>query len=272
MATTDNLFTFLSVGNAVDRSFGIYMSRWLLFSQLALVIVLPQIALNIILQKTLLVEQTEPIPEDFGAFTDDAEMPFPTMYPTMSPQLGLALAIQIAFSFLFGILIQAAIIQVVAEYYTNKLSTFRGSLVLAVERFCAIFGYGVLYTTGTLLFSLVIGALFGVLIAFQAPQFFLVLFGFAAFVFLVYVMLSLTIVLPILVIEKQTPIGAVKRSFELLPTYRCYVFCSMVLLAIVVVFGSLVYQAMVGAMLGTSIFSSVVSGLSAVVTLPLQTT
>jgi hypothetical protein len=279
MASTDNLFTFLSVGNAVDRTFSIYMSRWVLFSQLALVIVLPQIVLNIILLKTLLVEETAPVPEDFGALTDDtlgtltddAAIPFPSTLPTLSPQLGLALAIQVPFSFLFGILIQAAIVQVVAEYYTNKLSTFRGSLVLAVDRFCAIFGYGLLGTAGFFLFCLVVGVLLGILTAFQAPQFFFILIALAAFVFLIYVMLSLTIVLPILVIEKQTPVGAIKRSFELLPTYRCHVFCSMFLLAIVVIFGTWVYQAMIGAMLGTSILSFVVSGLSAVVTLPLQT-
>ncbi|GAX11488.1 hypothetical protein FisN_22Lh175 [Fistulifera solaris] len=280
MTTTDNLFTFLSVGNAVDRTFSIYMSRWVLFSQLALVIVLPQIVLNIILLKTLLVDdETASIPADFstltddsfGALTDDAAMPFPSTFPTMSPQLGLALAIQVLFSFLFGILIQAATIQIVAEHYTSKLSTFRGSLVLAVDRFYPIFGYGLLGTAGFFLFCLVFGVLLGVLTVIQAPQFFFVLIIFAAFAFLIYVMLSLTIVLPILVIEKQTPVGAIKRSFELLPTYRCYVFCSMVLLAIVLIFGSMVYQAMIGAMLGASILSSVVSGLSAVVTLPLQT-
>ena len=267
MEKANTLFTFLSVGNALDRTFSIYMSRWQLFTQLALIVAIPQIILSIVLQKTLLAVD----PETAEAAAAEAAAEGAAGFPTVSTQQIIALVIQVPFSFLFGIIIQAAVIHIVAEYYTHKDSTFRGSLVHAIDRFCSIFGFGLLYTAAWLLFSMVVGALIGFLFAIQAPQFFMLLAASVAFSFAIYVMLSLTIVLPVLVIEKQSPIGAMKRSFELLPTYRCYVFCSMFLLALVVVFGSILYQVVVQAIFGTSIWGSAVSGLSAVVTLPLQT-
>lgn len=263
MEKQNNLFTFLSVGNALDRTFNIYMSRWQLFTQLVLIVVIPQIILSIVLQKTLLVED----PEAAAEAAAEGSVPF----PTVSTQQVIAAVIQVPFSFLFCIIIQAAVIHIVAEYYTQKLSTFRSSLVHAVDRFCAVFGFGLLYTAAWLLFSVLVGGLIGLLFAVQAPQFFLVLVGFAAFSCVIFVLLSLTIVLPVLVIEKQSPVGAIKRSFELLPTYRCYVFCSMFLLGLVVIFGTMIYQIVVGAIFGPSILGSALSGLATVVTLPLQT-
>lgn len=260
MVTGDNLFTFLSIGNAVDRAFSIYLNRWQLFTQLALIVVIPQILLSVTLRKTLIAND----PEAVAAGTED-------VFQSMSPQQIVVLVVEIAFSYLFGIIIQAAIIQVVAEYYTQKHSTFKGSLTLAFDRFCAIFGFGLLYSAALLIFSMVVGALVGSIIAFNGPLFLMKLIGFAAISFVIYVMLSLTIALPILVVENQSPIGGMKRSFELLPTYRCYVFCSMFLLAVVVIFGSLIYQSLIGAIFGASIVGSAFSGLSAVVTLPLQT-
>ncbi|GAX15970.1 hypothetical protein FisN_22Hu176 [Fistulifera solaris] len=260
MATTGNLFTFLSAGNAVDRAFSIYLNRWKLFTQLALVVVIPQILLKITLQKTLIMD-------DSGAFAENAEATFQTMSPKQVAMLG----IEIAFSFLFGIIVRAAIFQVVAEYYSQKLSTFKGSLVLAFNRSCAIFGFGLLYSAAVLVFGMAFASLIWLLILYKGPDFLGTLLCVSAAAFVVYVMLSLTIVLPILVIEKESPIGAVRRCFELLPTYRCYVFCSMLLLGVVVIFTSTLYQALVGAIFGVSMLTTVFGGLSAVVTLPLQT-
>lgn len=255
-----NLFTFLSTGNSVDRAFKIYLSRWLLFTQLALIVVLPQIALSVTLSKSLVVDD---MASTASEGTQDVLQP-------MSSQQMLTLVTEISVSYLFSIIIQAAIVQVVAEFYTQTNSTLKSSLYLAFDRFCAIFGFGLLYSAVFLLFSFTVGVPVGMLY-FNQHHFFAILIGIVALGFVTYVFLSLTIVLPILVVEKQSPIGAIKRSFELVPGYRCYIFCSICLLVVVAIFGSSIYQGLITAIFGTSVLSTVLKGLAGAITLPLQT-
>ena len=263
MEEANNLFTFLSVGSALNRTFNIYMSRWQLYTQLALIAVIPRIILSIVLEKT-------------RPFVDGESAGIAAMETAMGNTFGFpTVPIQqitpVPFTFLFGIIIQAAVVHIVSEYYTQKDSTFRGSLVHAIDRFWSVFGFGLLYWAALCLYIMVAGVLMDFLSAVQTPDFLSVLAGFAAFLFPVFVIFSLTLVLPVLVIEKQSPIGAIKRSFELLPTYRCYVSCSMFLLALVVIFVFVVYHNAVQAIFGTSILGSAISGLSGVVAFPLQT-
>lgn len=265
METEDNnLFTFLSLRKVVGRTFGIYFSCWRLVTTLALIVVIPQIVVCSIWYRSLMLEDPE-------TFIRESALDAVHFY-FLPPLKIIASIFQVQFSFLFCVIVQAAIVQVVAEYYTQKRSTFRSSLVHAVDRFRDLFGFALLYTAEFLLLVMVA---FAVLYLYSttthAIQYLAVAVGIVVIAFTLYALMSMAIALPVLMVEKKSPIDAVKRSFELLRANRCYVFCSILLLAIVLYFGYNLYQFAVQAIFGWTILGSVVSGLSAAVTFPFQT-
>jgi hypothetical protein len=245
MTAPENLFTFLSIGEAIRRTFSIYSSRWQLFSQLALVLVVPQIILSIILRKTLLTESND----------------------SMDPDHLRVYGIGFAFAYSFGTLIQAAVVQVVAEYYTQTSSTFQDSLAVAFDQFLGLFGYSLLYAAALIILSVMTLCLFFmILVQNRGLQVFGTVLTAASMALSVYVMCSLTLALPVLVIEKQSPIPAITRAFELFPTYRSFVFCVIFPLAVIFI----PHFLMMMTSFSDSAVVTVCRSLPALFTLPLQ--
>lgn len=256
METGDNLYTFLSAGDSVKRTCSIYWGRLLLFTQLAMLLTIPQIVWIVVMKATVLEDES-----------------FETVQ-TLSPQKVLVNAIGIIFPFLFGIIIPAAIIQVVADIYTQQLSTLKGSFRVALHRFRPIFCFGLLFSFSFLAFFVAISLPIALLVdnpALTKLSWLASLLLFSAILIPLFVMLSLMIILPILVVEKQSPIRAIKRSFELVSGYRCYIFCSMLLLVVITGAGTLIYRGILLAIFGPSVFAYLLMGISVVVALPLHT-
>jgi hypothetical protein len=246
MTAPENLFTFLSIGEAISRTFSIYSSRWQLFSQLALVLVVPQIILSIILRKTLLTES-------------DDSMDFDHLR---------VYGIGFAFAYSFGTVIQAAVVHVVAEYYTQSPSTFQGSLAVAFDQFFSLFGYSLLYAAALFIsFVVTLSLFFMILVQNRGVQLFGALLTAASVALSVYVMCSLTLALPVLVVEKQSPFRAIIRAFELFPTYGIFFFCVIFPLAVVLL---PVLMTMSATFKDTTLVA-VCKSLPVIVTLPLQT-
>lgn len=259
MMREGSFFTFLSPFDLIQRMFNIYWGRLLLFTQLALIVTIPQIILSATLRMAPLMDDSEMMYEGAQEVSQ-----------SMSPQKAIVLQIEILLSYLITICIQAAIIHVVSEIYMHRHPTFKRSLTVAFDRFCAIFCFGLLYSVVFSVFFAVVGI--SVYLLYLKEVYFLAaLIGIAAFAFALYVVLTLTVVLPILVVENQSPTGAIKRSFELVPGYRCYIFCSLFLLTVVALCGSTLYQRLIAAVFGTSILSTIIQGLSSLITVPLQT-
>ncbi|GAX11489.1 hypothetical protein FisN_22Lh180 [Fistulifera solaris] len=266
MTTTDDPFVFLAPGHSVDRACSIYMRRWSLITRLALIEVIPQIMLTLSLKKTLVLATSQWIVPNMN-----------DIWNSMSTMRIVLLSIEYALCCLSGIIVQAAIIQVVIEYYANKYSSFKASLRLAFDRFGAILCFKLLYVTALLIVSIAVGgSLYYLLLLHNFARvdglaFVALLIILTASAIVAYVILSLAVGLPIIMVEKRSSIGALKRSFELVSGYRCYIFCSICLMSLLVGIGVVIYRIMVGFMFGFSFFGAVFYALSALVTLPLQT-
>lgn len=248
--TEGDFFTFLSPFDSAQRTFSLYWNHLLLFTQLTLLVTIQQIILALAMRTT------------YG----DAE----EVSESMPPLDAFYLVTEIVLSYLITIRAQAAIIHVVSEIYMERSPTFRKSLTMAGGRFCAILGFGLLCSTGFSFFfaAVVISVM---MLALNEVYFVAALIGIVAITFALYVAISLSVALPILVVENLSPFGAIKRSFELVPGYRCYVFCSSFLLTVVALGGSILYQGLIGKILGDSILATILKGLSSLVSVPLQT-
>lgn len=252
-----NLFVFVSLFTAMKQTFDLYSSRALLFTQLALLIVIPKILLVFAFNKRL--EDTNP-----GNGYDATHEVM-----TLSPQKVIVHGSAVLVSFVFGIMVPAAMIQVVADLYTQQISTVNGSLMIAYNHSGAMFIYQLCYTLGLLGFffvAILVAWVFGLGGAGWLATF---VIGAAATV-VVYKMLSLAFVLPILMLENHSIGEAMKRSRELVQGYYCYILGSMVLLYVVIIVTTLIYKSVVLKICGVSILASTLMGLAGTVTLPLH--
>jgi hypothetical protein len=234
----------------MDRAFIIYLSHLLLFTQLAIIVIIPQVAIAVALSKTI----SDPPSESIGiAFNYMVERVL--CYP-------------------IAIFVQAGIIHVVANLYTQTIATLKRCMVFALSRFCAVFCFDLLYSVLFYIFFIgIVGlAIFLYELFEDIPHlsYIRVLPLITASALIIYVMTSLTITLPIFVVEKRSPCDVIKRSFDLFSGYRRYIFW-IFLLFFTSYFVSLMYQRLIGAIFGFSTLAVVLSRLPGIVTLPLQT-
>jgi hypothetical protein len=255
MAAGNDFFTYLSPFDLIQRVFNIYGGHLLLFTQLALIATIPKIILAVTIGK--------PLPEE-----EDSEMMYEEVTQYSSPQKAIALQLEIVVSSLITVFIQAAIIHVVSEIYMQREPAFKRSWAVAMDRFCALFCFGMLYLLLLSIFFAVVAV--PVIMLYVNENYVLaVLIGVTAFAIALYVIISLMIALPILVVENQSPIGAFTRSFDLVPGYRCYIFCSVFLLNVIIWIASLIFEGVVRAIFGASIVAIILSGLLSLISLPL---
>lgn len=260
MEKGDNFFTFVSPGNAVDRTFNIYLSHWPLFTQLALLGIIPQIALTVIMRKTLIAGDE-------------------TTFPELSLQKLFFIMTELIVSCLFGTIIQAGIIQVVSEIYTQEFSTVKGSLeVMILHRFRTIFRFAVCYSIASCALLVTVGFnLIGRLTADIALNFHVIealFLGALSIVFVpfaVHIMLSWTIALPILMVEKKPRDVTFITSSGLVLEHGDYFVRSMSLLFAPAFFANWIYRRLVEEMFGTFTLAIILKGLWGVVFLPLRT-
>ncbi|GAX11484.1 hypothetical protein FisN_22Lh169 [Fistulifera solaris] len=254
MAAGNDFFTYLSPFDLMQRVFNIYGSHFLLFTQLALIATIPKMILAVMVGKPLAEEE-------------DSEMMYEEVTQYSSPQRAIVLQLEIFVSSLITVFIQAAMIHVVSEIYMQREPAFKRSLAVAMNRFCALFCFGLLYLLIFSIFFAVVGV--PVFLLYTNQNYVLaVLIGVTAFAIALYVIITLMIALPILVVEHQSPTGAIRRSFDLVPGYRCYIFCSVLLLNVIVWLASLLVEGVVRAIFGASIVAILLSSLLSLISLP----
>lgn len=253
METADeNLLTFLSEWSALKRTLAIYRSRWFLLTQLALIAIVPRIGLTIILSKAFRMDDA------FTQRTKDAFM---------------FRLIEVVSFCVFNSIIQAAIVQVVADYYTQKVSTLKGSLSVIADRWCALFAYVLLYIVSCqFCLELHLSYLLD-----NAPLFYLFFIYPMMIFFTGEIMAKISVTLPIMMVEKQLSLFEAfkKRPFKdephLFLVLVWYFNGAMIMLFVPVLAANWIYRAVLNEIFGASALGIVFKGLSGVVFLPLRT-
>lgn len=259
MVSKGNTFVFLPSGLSLHaRTSEVYLARGLVFTQLGLLATITKAALTVAVNKMLIADSSVRSMEE--------------ALSAMSRQNLFVLGIEFVFSWVLGTITQLVIIQVVTEIYMRKRSTWKGRLTVAYDRFASTFGFGLLYAVC----SNIVGygynydlCFLASIIAANTNGVPLPILGAALVAFAVYAFPFVTLVLPIVAIEPQSPQSAIKRAFELGQGYRWYIYNSMhfpILMTILIspfLFATRVFSA-----LGMAPF---VAGVFGIVYVPLQT-
>ncbi len=257
MKAEDDLFTFLSPCQALDRTFHIYRNRWLLFTQLALFAILPQIALTVYLKSATNMDEKNILPDlavVFGdPFTDSVAFLF----------------IELAAFCVFNTIMQAIMIQVVAEYYTQTKSTLQGSLRVLWDRFHTVHCYLWFYTFTYCCFM--VELVMTALIVFNPTHWSLIVLMAICACFAAYFVFWATVNLPIMIVERHRGPELAKKANALICGHGCYLLFSMMLLLVPLLAGNWMYRRLLDEFFGTAAFTIALKGLVGVLFLPLRT-
>jgi hypothetical protein len=130
---------------------------------------------------------------------------------------------------LFAIAGKAAMAYAVAEMYAGRDPTWLNCLKKGFSRWCDVFGSAMLVSVAVfgcnIVFQLVIAVMAATGYKFMYFLCFLVMVAWT--VFLTFVMVSLMILAPVIMVEGNGPIRSIKRCWELSWNNRCYIFCTI---------------------------------------------
>lgn len=133
---------------------------------------------------------------------------------------------------ILGIAGKAAIAYAVAELYAGRDPSWLDCLKKGFSRWCDVFGAAMLVGLGIALCNIFVEITIAVLAVIGGDNngfmmFLILLVVIAWFVFIAYVMVSLMILAPVIMVEGSGPINSIKRSWELSWNNRCYIFCTI---------------------------------------------
>lgn len=170
---------------------------------------------------------------------------------------------------LAGIFAQSTIVLAVAELYAGRHPTMVECAKKAISFFCNIFCAGFLVGIG---FAVVYCATFGIVIGCMVSGIKVLPFvGFVlavvAAVAIVYVSVAMMIIAPVIMVEQKSAPDAIKRAWELAAGNRCFIYCTVFVLALAKGFlngilSSIVFAGRTDGMIQFSVFGSIVGSIS----------
>jgi len=130
---------------------------------------------------------------------------------------------------LFGIAGEAAMAYAVAELYVGRDPNWLDCLKKGFSRWCDVFGSAALVGLGMGVLNAFVQIIV-VLVAVtgsNALAFLAILVTIAWIVVVIYVMVSMMILAPVIIVEGTGPISSIRRCWELSWGNRCYIFCTI---------------------------------------------
>lgn len=226
MALPSDLFTYLTSGKTVDRVIGLYWS-----SSCGLFLILSASAL--VAQFVVAAVSDDTILRAFSNAVLDLN----------STEIALVIVEYMLLMFLSSRLSQmigkAAIIQAVAEFYAGNRPSLCSSLWRCLwssgKRICTLLSFNLLYFCiigiPIVLLLVLLGSVSGFLSGnLYVALYFMIL---AAITFwVVFVHISMAAAIPIIIIEKQSVLESIQKSYRLSVGSRVYIFCSLLWLII----------------------------------------
>jgi hypothetical protein len=232
MLQSDVAFTRLSLSGTYDRAYSIFREQWLLFLTVAAAAFVPLILILITYGR----EVGEVFVDAKDAAASGETFDFSGDLLTHMKAVLTKLTIEWIFQTLVGTTAQAAISFTVAHMYTERLSSLKECVKKSVQRFCNIFLAGLLVGLGLLVACIVVGIVYGILFALFGNTFLTIfggiLVGFTFAVAYVYLSVAVILVPPVVMIENRNPVQTIKRCWELAYNNRCYIFCTIFLVAV----------------------------------------
>ena len=250
MSGDENLLRKLGVCEPIPRSFRFYFQRWNVFIPIGLVQMIP-VMLFLWLLRAMAASQVDG--------SDTAPVP-----------RGVVIASLVLLPFWIVVFMvgNGATIRATAEIHAKKVPALRSCLYEGFRRACALLCFGLVLVAAVVVFVLLFVFLFGLVTLIESKGLKIGLFIVVAIIFfwvLVYMMTSLLVTPPSIVLEKNGPGMAMRRSWSLVRGSRCYVFFVIFLMTVIS------YSVSVGAGFLGTIGYLVVTALWNILVLPLGT-
>ena len=286
-------FHRLTAGGTFNRTFAVFAKRWDLFLIIAGIIFIPLALMAVSMMKvigssmsTLMAgidasgglqvdENGTVVYSDVGGDGTAAD-PFADSDPLAAfASFGLQFFLEYLALLIFAVAGKGAIAYAVGQLYLDNDPSWLQCLQMGFSKwctlFCAAFLVGVCIGGGNIVANLIAGSLFAADVTILSLIGFLIMV--AWWVVLVYVLVSLMIIAPVVMIEGKSPIDSIKRCWELASNNRCYIFCTVFCLALIYYAAQLSLAAIVMAAGGTdaimSTFGAIIVYLPALAFLPL---
>ena len=286
-------FHRLTAGGTFNRTFAVFAKRWDLFLIIAGIIFIPLALMAVSMMKvigssmsTLMAgidasgglqvdENGTVVYSDVGGDGTAAD-PFADSDPLAAfASFGLQFFLEYLALLIFAVAGKGAIAYAVGQLYLDNDPSWLQCLQMGFSKwctlFCASFLVGVCIGGGNIVANLIAGSLFAADVTILSLIGFLIMV--AWWVVLVYVLVSLMIIAPVVMIEGKSPIDSIKRCWELASNNRCYIFCTVFCLALIYYAAQLILAAIVMAAGGTdaimSTFGAIIMYLPVLAFLPL---
>lgn len=226
MSAQGNLFTFLTLGQTLSRTFELFFDRLDIYMTIAAVVLVPTIILAVLLSVFLA----------HGAEPDMDHIVF--IQEHMASVL-LVMGLQLLLSTVACLAGEGGIVRATADIYCARQPNWYSSLKLGIMKFCPLLAAAIIVNGAWFITYLVTAIIASALLAFSETKlgglFFLM--ALATVVFgaygCVWIMITFIPVYQVIVIEEKGPISALRRSLELANGRRCYWFCGVFLLWII---------------------------------------
>lgn len=182
---------------------------------------------------------------------------------------GAKLLVEYIAFLIIGIAGEAAMAYAVAELYAGRTPDTMECLKKGFSRWCDLFGSSLLVGFGMGIGNLIMqGIMAGCIMSQKGILIFLAVMLFIGWiVVIVFMMVSLEILPPVLMIEGEGPINSLKRCWELSWDNRCYIFCTLFGLGVCLNIATIILALVVVGMGGPDFAFSTVGSL--ITTLPL---
>lgn len=132
------------------------------------------------------------------------------------------------------IMAKGAVVYAVAAMYAQQQPTLLHSLKQGCSRWCDLFLTGFLVGIGVLICHLIVALIiFTILSISDSLTPLVVVIQLAYSCFLIYVMVSFMILVPVIIVERKSSSICIWRCLELADGNRCFIFCSVFCIAIV---------------------------------------
>ena len=209
MLQTDNIFARLSLDESLRRTFEVYAKGFLVFTKIS--------ALAIGIQAILWAVLLNPLLKAFDLNGKDYEDPMFVVNNMMA--VFLLISIKGLLGIFVGPIAEGAMIQAVVDIYTDRqprwLPCLKVGLKNAIPLFLASLLAGLISSIGML----------------------------CLFVPGLYLAVTFFVVTPAILVEKTSSCGSLRRSYNLVSGSWCYVFCTFLIVYVILIFGQMIWSA-----------------------------
>lgn len=234
MSSNEHLFTHLSLGKVLSRTFSLFVDRIDVFMTLSAVVLVPATIFSVLIAVVVGMEVFVA-----GKMSpNDPDKQVQDMIDFLLNHIFVVFAVillHVIISMVTTLVGEGAMVRATADMYAAQTQGWLTCAKLGMHHFCALLGASVL--VGATLYGGLLVVVLIIWLGVKTSSGFLGFVGFiAAISYLavaIFIFSSVMMIFPVVMIENKGPIIAIRRSIEISEGRRCYIFCAILILFVI---------------------------------------